>query len=121
MFFMYDGRVIVGKAPTAFRWTEAEGMISLGTLAPAEELGVYSEAFAVSATGNAVVGVSKHSRDGPEFEAFLWTPALGMEGLGDFPGDDFVSFAYGVSGDGSVVVGYSEGDFGELSSTRAFV
>ncbi|MDB9414420.1 hypothetical protein [Microcystis aeruginosa] len=30
-----------------------------------------------------------------------------MVGVGDLSGGDFYSFAYGVSGDGSVVVGYS--------------
>ena len=38
-------------------------------------------------------------------EAFRWTEATGMVGLGDLPGGDFYSTAYGVSADGSVVVG----------------
>jgi probable HAF family extracellular repeat protein len=40
-------------------------------------------------------------------EAFRWTYAWGMVGLGDLPQNDFYSEAYGVSADGSVVVGYS--------------
>ena len=39
-----------------------------------------------------------------------------MVGLGDLPGDFFDSFALGVSGDGSVVVGR-----GRAASTRAFI
>jgi probable HAF family extracellular repeat protein len=61
-----------------------------------------SEAHAVSAYGNAVVGVSS-SINGSE--AFLWTEANEMVGLGDLPGGDFWSQAWGVSCDGSYVVG----------------
>ena len=38
-------------------------------------------------------------------EAFRWTQATGMVGLGDLPGGSFNSIAWGVSADGSVVVG----------------
>jgi probable HAF family extracellular repeat protein len=41
-------------------------------------------------------------------EAFRWTQATGMVGLGDLPGSDFSSRATGVSADGSVVVGESD-------------
>ena len=57
----------------------------------------------MSADG-AVVG-QVHSENG--FEAFRWTAATGMVGLGDLPGGPFASVARGVSGDGSVVVGRS--------------
>ena len=49
-------------------------------------------------------------------EAFRWTRAGGMEGLGDLSGGDFSSKAFGVSADGSVVVGKGSGD----SGTEAF-
>jgi uncharacterized membrane protein len=63
------------------------------------------------------------------FEAFRWSTEGGMVGLGDFPGGIEHSYAYGVSGDGRVVVGrgYSElgseafrweGDMVGLNSVR---
>jgi uncharacterized membrane protein len=38
-------------------------------------------------------------------EAFRWTAATGMVGLGDLAGGSFASFGFGVSADGSVIVG----------------
>ena len=43
-------------------------------------------------------------------EAFRWTSGGGMVGLGDLSGGSFNSFAYDVSSDGSVVVGFSDSD-----------
>lgn len=43
----------------------------------------------------------------PPTEAFRWTSSGGMVGLGDLPGGSFNSLAFGVSADGSVVVGRS--------------
>jgi uncharacterized membrane protein len=40
-------------------------------------------------------------------EAFRWTEAEGMVGLGDLPPGDYGSSAYAVSGDGSIIVGTS--------------
>ncbi len=66
--------------------------------------GVFSsEAWGVSADGTVVVGFSE-SANGPE--AFRWTLAGGMQGLGFLPGD-LSSKAEAVSRDGSVVVGTS--------------
>jgi probable HAF family extracellular repeat protein len=41
-------------------------------------------------------------------EAFRWTPATGMVGLGHLPGGENESAALGVSDDGTVVVGWVE-------------
>ena len=61
----------------------------------------YSEAHGVSADTSAVVGTS-HSASG--YQAFRWTEAGGMVGLGGLaPGAS--SHGYGLSADGSVVVG----------------
>jgi uncharacterized membrane protein len=38
-------------------------------------------------------------------EAFRWTAAGGMAGLGDLSGGDFHSMAFDVSGNGAIVVG----------------
>ena len=58
---------------------------------------------AVSGDGSVVVGVS----GGLGGEAFRWTAAGGMVGLGRRPGD-YYSYARGVNADGSVVVGGSD-------------
>jgi len=111
-----DGSVVVGSSgdwrePIAFRWTEATGMVSLGTLAG----GSTSIAFGVNADGNVVVGWSA-STDGRR--AFRWTEATGMVNLGTLSGFSSVSSAYGINADGSVVVGVSQD--GKTSTSRAF-
>jgi probable HAF family extracellular repeat protein len=96
-----DGSVIVGWKTglfnyEAFRWTEATGMVGLGTVDGA----VQSFAEGVSANGEIVVGWTNT-------EGFRWTEPTGIEGLGDldslwpYP----VSAAYGISPNGSVIVG----------------
>ena len=64
----------------------------------------YSIALDVSADGSVVVG---ESRSAQGIEAFRWSAATGMEGLGDLGGAEFLSAAAGVSADGLVVVGVS--------------
>ena len=98
-----DGSVIVGRAETpddgdrAFRWTAAEGMISLGVLSETDDR---SQAKDVSADGSVVVGVV----DRPEGSvAFRWTVEDGMVAL-DSTSLRFSSAA-AVSADGSVVIG----------------
>jgi probable HAF family extracellular repeat protein len=93
----------------AFRWTRADGMVGLGDL-PGGRFN--SQAHGVSADGAVIVGESEIASAGPRFpparnEAFRWTQADGMVGLGDLEGGNFQSKAYDVSGDGSVVVGSS--------------
>jgi probable HAF family extracellular repeat protein len=108
----FDGSVIVGKSVantgvTAFRRTEAGGMQSLGTLSGTGR----SEAFAVSGDGAVVVGsvTSLAPNSGLFGEAFRWTEADGMKGLGHLPSaTGFVgSVAYDVSQNGGVIVGVS--------------
>jgi uncharacterized membrane protein len=101
-----NGTVIVGSsdyapdygstgALQAFKST-AGGMQGLGFLAG----GDYSRATAVSADGSTVVGFG--NRFGGAYEGVKWT-ASGAQGLG------LGSFAYGVSSDGSFVVGTAGG------------
>ncbi|MBC1195920.1 PEP-CTERM sorting domain-containing protein [Microcystis aeruginosa BLCCF158] len=116
-----DGSVVVGTILTnngyeAFRWTQATGMVGLGVLAsgesePSPGFGVYG----VSADGSVVVGHGTGANRGNEAfgnEAFRWTQATGMVGLGDLLGGRSFSYVGGVSADGSVVVGHSFSDNG---------
>jgi probable HAF family extracellular repeat protein len=104
-----DGSTIVGlvSGPVgtntirAFRWTPDAGTEVLGLL---DAGGTLSEAWAASASGAVVVGLSTRS-DG-RTEAFRWTNDDGMAGLGFVPGW-VSSAAYDVSTDGSVIVGTS--------------
>jgi len=100
-----DGSVVVGTGEDgreAFRWTEATGFVGLGNLTGP---GGYSNAIAVSADGQAVVGWSYYNRpEGPPDQAFLWTEDNGMVGMG-YLSIHGSTRAYAVSADGSVVVG----------------
>ena len=58
-----------------------------------------------SADGSTVVGMARSSQSGMMMEAFVWSSQDGMLGLGDFPQNQFHSYATAVSADGSVVVG----------------
>ena len=123
-----DGSVVVGFGSSAstgtnwlsgheaFRWTGGTGMVGLGDLPGGDSV---SEAHSVSADGSVVVGFGSSASSASTGiislsgrEAFRWTGGTGMVGLGDLPGGDFGSEAYGVSADGSVVVGVGSGAAG---------
>jgi autotransporter-associated beta strand protein/probable HAF family extracellular repeat protein len=76
-----------------------------------------SDARGISGYGAVIVGdVENRLLSGnPDSQAFRWTSATGMVGLGFLPGDT-ISAAFAASRDGSVVVGYS----GTLSHDQAF-
>lgn len=113
-----DGKTVVGTATssnpggTPFRWTAETGMVSLGILPG----GTIGKAARANADGTVVVGTSTSAfypdpgippSEHAAGEAFRWTTAMGMVGLGVFPGHDR-SGPRGVSADGSIVSGYSE-------------
>jgi probable HAF family extracellular repeat protein len=62
------------------------------------------------ATETIVVGRCHYGDN--HYEAFRWTPATGMVGLGDLPGGLDSSSAKAVSVDGSVIAGYANGESG---------
>lgn len=98
-----------GGNPTNGEGAAFFGLGSLDDGAPS------SKAMDVSSAGEIVVGVTNSA---PGQQAFLWSPTLGMVGLGDLPGGAFQSVATGVSLDGGTVVGWSESSLG---SREAFL
>lgn len=84
-------------------------------------LGDRNYARGVSADGNVVVGTSEIGTLTDAFgQAFRWTPQTGMQGLGFLrPGSSY-SKAYGVSQDGTAIVGYSR-SAGIGERTEAYV
>jgi probable HAF family extracellular repeat protein len=131
-----DGSVIVGSSSSdsaheAFRWTADGGMVGLGRLRDH----LHSYAQDISADGSVVVGSSGNRTLGvlyphgwepvEDYEAFVWTEADGMVGLGYLPGDGW-SQAYAVSADGSMVVGASasleyDGEYRWVGTREAFI
>jgi probable HAF family extracellular repeat protein len=71
-----------------------------------------SSALSISADGSTVVGFSRFGSNYVDVEAFRWTRDGGMLGLGDFPGGDYGSVAFGTSGEGRFVVGYGISSLG---------
>ena len=104
-----DGSVVVGSSDSisggeAFRWSQQTGMVGLSDL-PGGSFSSF--ASGVSGDGLTIVG-SSTSAVGANYggyEAFRWTSATGMTGLGDLPDGLFYSGASGTSSDGSVIVG----------------
>jgi len=130
-----DGSVIVGHSYSgslneAFRWSAADGMVGLGHLStPSNPFGSssQSEARATSADGAVVVGYDSSYREiAPNSwsfisEAYRWTASGGMEGLGFLPGSAPSSKAYGVSADGTVIVGSAVSDATTATGKDAFI
>ena len=116
-----DGRVVIGGSSTsgnwhAFRWTEADGMVDLGSLGAGAQ--GYSTAYDMSDDGNIIIG-SAHNLSSDR-RAVVWrfddavtqtdAPSVGgdfeVTDLGTLRADNSGgAYAQYVSGDGSVVVG----------------
>jgi probable HAF family extracellular repeat protein len=84
-----------GQPPHALSWTQAGGMVDLGTLVD----GTFNQAYAVNASGQ-VVGFSE-TMEG-QTHAFAWTQAFGIVDLGTLVGGTF-SQAQAVNDSGQVV------------------
>jgi probable HAF family extracellular repeat protein len=103
-----DGSVVIGYGTTAsgkqaFRWTQADGMVSLGNLPD----GSFKQSWAesVSADGSVIVGYGDPDGSGWNgHQGFRWTKSAGMLKLGSLGGSARFE-ALGVSADGAVVVG----------------
>ena len=126
-----DGSVVVGGSYAAtnqlqaFRWSAATGMVGLPYLQAAPGVTPWSQAEAISANGAVIVGQCRSNASANALEACKWTKS-GVQGIGDLPGGAFQSYAYGVSADGSIIVGRATiegipGPFGGGSAPRAFI
>jgi probable HAF family extracellular repeat protein len=118
-----DGSIAVGGLfggrTEAFRWTDTTGILGLGLL-PGQN---YSQANAISANGQVITGDSgKRDVKGnlTESEVFRWLQTSNtMESLGRLPGNLY-SNAFGISADGSTIVGYSATELSPDFSPTAF-
>jgi len=108
-----DGAIVVGQALfgslpfttyKAFRWTAQAGMQNIGSPVPD---GPGSHADAITPDGSIVAGAAQPPI-GTGLQAATWTAAGGWRILGTLPGATD-STAYGISADGSAVVGASGG------------
>lgn len=107
------GRVVVGVSQAesgkrAFRWTETDGMVSLGVLPGHDE----SVAWDVSGDGKTIIGESSSLF---EEMAFRWAAGK-MSTVGDLPGGETESVAMAISDGGTTIVGHSSSQHG----TEAF-
>jgi probable HAF family extracellular repeat protein len=96
-----DGTVVVGTLSyfgPAFRWTEAEGLVLIGSV---------GQNPAISRDGKTIASDAKNARG--ISSAAIWMGGTNWRTLGGLPNGvssgGSVSTAYGVSGDGSVIVG----------------
>ncbi len=106
-----DGSTIVGTASApdgflAMRWREGVGMQSLGDLPGGP---IQSEAGAASTDGETITGSSRSAAGFRGDEAFLWTSATGLIGLGRLTPDGS-SLSVAISGDGATVAGFASPD-----------
>ena len=112
-----DGSVVIGRAETfggwlAFGWTTSGGLVGLDDTPGSLFIG----AHAATSGGSVIVGAAVNDRG--QHEAARWSfPSGAMTFLGDLNGGDVESVAFGVSSDGSVVVGQGESAMG----TEAFM
>ncbi len=114
-----DGAVMVGYSePGSTRatiWTKNGEIQDLGALPNTFLKNPASSAYGASGNGSTIVGES--SVDGGD-EAFRWTKADGMTGIGRLPGGDQMaggprSMALAISSDGNTIVGFSSSKLGQ--------
>ncbi len=118
-----DGSTVVGSGLSdgrveAFRWVNGGSPQGLGFMPGGDN----SIAFSASADGSVIVGAG-NALQGPSdpfpgnvaTEGFRWTAAGGMQSLGYLPYGGYYEIATGVSANGSVVTGYSDGSLSAIA------
>lgn len=113
----FDGSVVVGTHDVddgfvnAFRWTEQTGLVYL------VESPQYtrSRAYDVSADGTVIIGFEAEDKSLTNKQAVIWTDSgQSVAQLGTLGGNE--SWANGVSADGSLVVGTSKNESGQIEA-----
>jgi probable HAF family extracellular repeat protein len=119
-----DGKIIVGESSSeAFRWTAEGGMKGIGVLPNF----AVSKAWNISADGNVIIGeCGRPINNDPNrlyVEAFRWTSATGMVSLGQTWAGGQMTSARQISGDGGVILGYTDYPTSEnsLSFSNSFI
>lgn len=90
-------------------WTEGSGWITLGPISGGGVDGEDGSAYAISGDGSTVTGLAW--RSDWRARAFSWTNGTGMVNLGATY-DDRSSRGSAINGDGSVIGGFDEAEFG---------
>lgn len=131
-----DGSKLVGASSTTFGpramlWSNGSAPQNLGVISVSGADSLSSLAEGISNDGSTVVGTSQYSitQDAPNPEnlnpppppiiiaqgsqAFFWRSGVGITSLGDLAGGTLGSGALGVSGDGSIIVGYGTSGSGQ--------
>jgi len=130
-----DGKIVVGTSlgsaggrnDHAFRWSEATGMVDLGTPdGPDPSFAVFVFPTAISSNGNAVAGNLSGTVSGVSGRSFRWTQAGGMKDLGRLAPishpiilGTYVEAA-AISANGAVVVGKQTDSVPNGSVDRAY-
>ncbi len=111
-----DGKVIFGalrvpqQGAGVFRWSEADGLeFPLGPLETS-----FSFTNLAAAADDRTIAISRGI--GAEDVTARWSPANGLEIIGDFEGGDVRSQPHDISADGQTIVGVGTDEFG----SRAF-
>lgn len=122
-----DGSIVVGRCYSgrdeAFMWTEATGMIGLGDLPGGI---VSSWARDVTGDGSIIIGCSQTDIG---WESFIWDQAHGMRNLEEILESDYgldltgwtLTWASGISDDGTVIVGRGYNPAGEREAWVATI
>jgi probable HAF family extracellular repeat protein len=103
----------------AFRWTQATNAVDLGTLDPPNNASRTSFATDTNQDCSVVVGFSDVTAGGATQHAFRWTSS-GMVDLGTPANGGPNSRAFGVSGNGAVIVGDADFPAGAFTRKGAF-
>jgi len=122
------GYTMINGISHATLWLDDDEPIDLGFISgsAADNATYGSEALAVSADGRVVVGSCNVFEFGENtLHAFRWTRETGMQDLGTLQNDHpefgaLISYANGISDDGTVISGSSQENIGDGSYQRAF-
>ena len=118
----YDGKVVAGRdggnGARAFRQTVGGQPVFLGGLNPNGNPANQGRSWAISSDASVTVGSVASPASSAGEQAFRYTAATGLVGLGflgsiNNNGISYLSEARDVSGDGSVLVGFSSSSAGQ--------